>query len=67
VTTGGPPTTGGDQGLRAAFFALVASIATLLAVSVRAAEEHRGLDLADLRSVVLVAVTVSAAAWLRRG
>jgi hypothetical protein len=45
-----------------------AALATVLAVSLRAAEEHRGLDLADLRSVVLVAVAVFAVAvWLKGG
>ncbi len=45
----------------------IAALATLAAVSWRAAEEHRGLDLADLRSVVLVALLVLAAALLLSG
>ena len=40
----------------------LAALVTLAAVSWRAAEEHRGLDLADLRSVVLVSVVVAIAA-----
>jgi hypothetical protein len=45
--------------------AAVAALATVLAVSWRAAEEHRGLDLADLRSVVFVAVVVFSAVVVR--
>jgi len=41
-------------------------LATLAAVSWRAAEEHRGLDLADLRSVLLVALVVTAALLVAR-
>ncbi len=44
----------------------VAALATLAAVSWRAAEEHRGLDLADLRSVLLVALVVTAALVVAR-
>jgi hypothetical protein len=44
--------------LRAMGIAGAAALATVLGVAWRAAEEHRGLDLADLRSVVLVAIAV---------
>jgi hypothetical protein len=48
--------------------AVVAALACVAAVSWRAAEEHRGLDLADLRSVVLVsiAIWIAAAVLARR-
>jgi hypothetical protein len=51
--------------LRPLALAAAAALATVLAVSWRAAEEHRGLDLADLRSVAIVATVVlaTAAAW----
>ena len=42
----------------AAGVAAVAALATVLAVSWRAAEEQRGLDNADLRSVILISVAV---------
>jgi hypothetical protein len=38
--------------------AAVAALATVAAASWRAAEEHRGLDGADFRSVILIAVAV---------
>jgi hypothetical protein len=48
-----------------AALAALAAVATVVAVAWRAADEHRGLDLADLRSVVVVALAVWAAArWL---
>jgi hypothetical protein len=40
--------------------AVVAALAAVAATSWRAAEEHRGLDGADFRSVILIAVAV----WL---
>jgi len=51
-----------------AALAAVAALATVAAVSWRAAQEHRGLDLSDLRSVVLVSVAVwiAAAVMTRR-
>ena len=42
--------------------AAVTALATVAAVSLRAAEERRGLDLADLRSVVLISIVVWVAA-----
>jgi hypothetical protein len=50
------------RAFRALGLAAVAALATVLGVAWRAAEEHRGLDLADLRSVVIVAVAVLLAA-----
>ena len=48
--------------------AAVAALATVVAMAWRAAEEQRGLDLADLRSVVLISVVVwvASAVLLRR-
>jgi hypothetical protein len=48
--------------LRAMGIAGAAALATVLGVAWRAAEEQRGLDLADLRSVVIVAIAVLFAA-----
>jgi hypothetical protein len=48
--------------LRALGVAAAAALATVFGVAWRAAEELRGLDLADLRSVVIVAVAVLIAA-----
>jgi hypothetical protein len=42
----------------AATVGAVAALATVVAVSWRAAEEQRGLDNADLRSVILISVVV---------
>ena len=47
---------------RALGLAAAAALAAVLGVAWRAAEEHRGLDLADLRSVVIVAIVVLIAA-----
>ncbi len=55
-----------DQGgFRTLGLVAAAALATVAAVSWRAAEEHRGLDLADLRSVVIVAVAVLVVGWAR--
>ncbi len=42
--------------------AAIAALAAVAAASWRAAEEHRGLDAADFRSVILIAVAVWVAA-----